>query len=339
YFNPAFKKTTGYTDSILGKPVQTLEKTSVEHSAYQRLKHCIQTGESWEGKTTSVKANGEAFSSRMHISPVFEHNNITHFVTIIQDMTQYDLLEVQLLQAQKTEGMGTLVGGIAHDFNNNLAAIMGNTYLAKISIHEGRDQNTLDKINNIESLSKHAAKVVAQLMAYARQDIIQKENISLSTVIKESLLLSSITMPENILCTTHITDADDDLIFADKSQIQQMLMNLLNNARDALEKTAQPRIKLTLKAKLVGANFHKRNPSISTLHFMRLSIQDNGHGISKEVLPLIFDPFFTTKDVGSGTGLGLSMVFGMVQSHDGIIEIDSTVGKGTTFHIYFPMAE
>lgn len=339
YINRSFKKTTGYTDNILGKPIQALEKSSMRHTAYQHLKHCIKTGESWEGRATSVKANGEEFSSRMHISPVFEHNNtITHFVTIIQDMTQYDLLEAQLLQAQKTESIGTLVGGIAHDFNNNLAVIMGNTYLAKISIRAGKNQDTLEKINNIESLSKYAAKVVAQLMAYARQDIIQKENIRLNTVIKESLLLSNVAIPENISCTTNIAD-DDGLIFADKSQIQQMLMNLLNNARDALKEATQPLIELTLKSELVDKDFHKRNPSISTLHFMRLSIQDNGHGISEEVLPLIFDPFFTTKDVGSGTGLGLSMVFGMVQSHHGIIEVDSRLGKGTTFHIYFPMVK
>ena len=338
YINSAFKKDTGYTNNLLGKTLQHIKKSTQSNTVYRRINHCIQTGEAWEGRVTAFKANGESFPARIHITPVFVDHDITHFVTILQDMTEQDLLEAQLLQAQKTESIGTLVGGIAHDFNNNLAAIMGNTYLAKASIKAGKVQDATQKIEKIESLSKHAATVVAQLMAYARQDIIQKDNINLSTTIENSIALSHVAIPENIKFKVNITHSDD-VVFADPSQIQQMVMNLLNNARDAVAKIKQPCISLNVAPIFVDANFHKRHPNITTLHFMRFSIQDNGHGITKEDLPHIFDPFFTTKEVGEGTGLGLSMILGMVQSHQGVIEVESTPNKGTTFHVYLPIVE
>ena len=343
YINPAFEKTTGYDQHILGLSMLLLRQGSENNTVCRQLERCIQTGESWEGRTTAYKANGDSFPALIHISPVSSNKSSTkqttsHFVTILQDMTEHDLLEAQLLQAQKTESIGTLVGGIAHDFNNNLAAIMGNTYLAKAAIKAGRTHDAKQKVENIESLSKHAATVVAQLMAYARQDIVQKDNINLSSTIENTIALSNVTIPENIQFDVRIIPSDD-VVYADPSQIQQMVMNLLNNARDAVAKVEQPSITLSVAPFFADANFHKRNPDISTLHFMRLSIQDNGHGIATEDLPHIFDPFFTTKEVGEGTGLGLSMILGMVQSHQGVIEVESTQGKGTTFHIYLPIVE
>ena len=338
YINPAFEKTTGHDQRILGSSILQFTQGSGNNTVCHHLHHCIQTGESWEGKTTAYKANGDSFSALIHISPVSTNMTTTHFVTILQDMSEHDLLEAQFLQAQKTESIGTLVGGIAHDFNNNLAAIMGNTYLAKSALQVGKTQDSLQKVDNIESLSKHAAKVVAQLMAYARQGIVQKENLVFNRIIEDTLTLSSVTIPENIQFSVNIED-NDFLVFADKSQTQQVLMNLLNNARDAVDEVEKPCIELHIKPVIVDANFHKRNPSIPTLHFMRLSIKDNGCGISKSDLKHVFDPFFTTKDVGKGTGLGLSMVYGVVQSHQGVIEVDSTHGKGTVFHIYLPIVE
>jgi CheY-like chemotaxis protein len=175
-------------------------------------------------------------------------------------------------------------------------------------------------------------------MAYARQDIVQKDNINRSTTIENTITLSNVAIPENIQFNACITPGDD-IVFADPSQIQQMVMNLLNNARDAVAKVEHPCITLSVAPFFADANFHKRNPDISTLHFIRLSVQDNGHGIIKEDLPHIFDPFFTTKAVGQGTGLGLSMILGMVQNHQGIIEVESTQGEGTTFHIFLPIEE
>ncbi|MBL4658767.1 MAG: response regulator [Alcanivoracaceae bacterium] len=338
YINPAFKKDMGYNNSIFGKSIHNIKKSSKANTVYHRITQCMHSGDAWEGRVTAFKSHGDSFPARIHISPVFADKKITHFVIILQDMTEHDLLEAQLLQAQKTESIGTLVGGIAHDFNNNLAAIMGNTYLAKASIKAGRTDDTIKKIERIESLSKHAATVVAQLMAYARQDIIQKDNINLGSTIEKTIGLSHVAIPENIQFEVNITHSAD-VIFADPSQIQQMVMNLLNNARDAVAKVEQPRIALHVTPIFADTKFHKRNPNISTLHFMCLRIQDNGYGITKENLLHIFDPFFTTKEVGEGTGLGLSMILGMVQSHQGVIEVESTQGKGTIFHVYLPIVE
>ncbi len=336
YVNPAFQTMTQYDDSIINQPVVQLYHNDERDLACYYLLQCLKQGTAWEGRATALRKDGSSFPVLLHISPVLTGKEITHFVAILQDISEYDRLEKQLFHAQKMESIGTLVGGIAHDFNNNLAAIMGNTYLAKNSAKAGDWENTVQKIETIEALSKHAAQVVAQLMAYARQDIVQHEAVLLNTLVDDTLRLSNALIPENINFTTHISD-DALWVSADKTQAQQMLVNLLNNARDAVADVKQPEIRLVLEAVEVDQAFCQQHPDISSKHFARLRVQDNGIGIDKKHLAHIFDPFFTTKSVGEGTGLGLSMLIGMVQSHRGAVEVQSELGKGTTFDVYLPL--
>lgn len=245
-------------------------------------------------------------------------------------------LEHQFLQAQKMEAMGILVGGIAHDFNNTLGAIQGNLFLAKRKLDE-KDE-LITKLENVEKLSTRAADMVQQLLTFARKDVVSIRPLSLTSFMKEEFKLTTSIIPKNISYNSELCD-DDLIIRADATQLQQALINLLNNARDAVCNTANPKITCKLEPVSIDADFQQRHPEFKGERMAHLSVKDNGHGISEDALAQIFLPFFTTKGVGKGTGLGLAMVYGSVQTHGGIIEVDSKQNQGTTFHIYLPLSK
>jgi len=245
-------------------------------------------------------------------------------------------LEQQFLQAQKMEAMGILVGGIAHDFNNTLGAIQGNLFLAKRKLDE-KDE-LISKLENVEELSTRAADMVQQLLTFARKDVVSIRPLSLTSFMKEEFKLSTSIIPKNISYNSVLCDADL-IIRADATQLQQALINLLNNARDAVCNAVNPKITCKLEPININADFRQRHPEFKGERVAHLSVEDNGHGISEDALEKIFLPFFTTKGVGKGTGLGLAMVYGSVQTHGGTIEVESKQNRGTTFHIYLPLSK
>ncbi len=242
----------------------------------------------------------------------------------------------QLLQAQKMEAVGTLVGGIAHDFNNTLSAIQANLYLAKFKASEKNVLNA--KLGNIEKLTARAAEMVQQLLTFARKDMLNIHLLPLTSLIRDEFKLIKNILPKNIDYNTDLCD-EELIIHGDATQIQQLLINLLNNARDAVRHSNQPKIVCTLKSFNVNTAFQDKHPKIKNKRFAHLIVEDNGCGISENELAQIFVPFFTTKAVGEGTGLGLAMVYGSIQTHRGIIEVESKEDKGTAFHIYLPLSK
>lgn len=254
----------------------------------------------------------------------------------IFDITEHQQLEEQLLQAQKMEAIGTLVGGIAHDFNNVLAGIVGNIFLAKGEV--GNNVAVIENLENVESLSKRAADMIKQLLTFSRKDKVQMSTFAIAPFFKEAFKLAQSAIPENIELSYNIS-AEDMLIQGNSTQLQQIMMNLLNNACDAVDGVPQPVIHCQLESFSADDSFKKKHPDIKTGNFARLTVSDNGHGIPQDQQDRIFEPFFTSKGIGKGTGLGLSMVFGAVQRHNGVIELESEEGKGSTFHIYLPLEE
>ena len=252
------------------------------------------------------------------------------------DITEQKKLEEQLLQSQKMEAIGTLVGGIAHDFNNTLAAIMGNLYLAKNQMDKKEALNS--RLNIIEDLSNHAAEMVKQLLTFARKDMVSTHPFSLTSFLNEEFKLSTSIIPENISYSMDLS-GEELTVHGDATQLQQVLINLLNNARDAVRDIHHPSIRCSLESFNVNADFRQRHPEIRGERLAHLKVEDNGMGVSKEDRGHIFEPFFTTKGVGEGTGLGLSMVYGSIQTHGGVIEVDSEIGEGTAFHIYLPLTQ
>ncbi len=235
-------------------------------------------------------------------------------------------LERQLLHSQKLEALGRLAGGVAHDLNNTLVPILS---LAKLALEDLRDGDPLhDDIATIVSASERARDLVKQILAFSRKQDIQKSRINPAEVLREALHMLRATLPLNITFVERIETVP--LIFADGGQLQQVVVNLVTNAAQAI---GTARASITVELSPVAPIAGRRGD------FVRLRITDTGCGMEKAVLDRIFEPFFTTKPVGEGTGLGLSVVHGIVTGHGGTIDVESRPGKGTAFTILLPIAE
>ena len=240
-------------------------------------------------------------------------------------------MEKQLRQAQKLEAIGTLAGGIAHDFNNILSAIMGYTEMTLVFLvkEEGKLKNNLQKILKA---SRRAADLVSQILTFSRQSEHEKQIIEIKPVIKEVIKLLRATLPSTVEIR-HKIDVFSDKILGDPTQIHQILMNLSTNAAYAMkDKGGTLEIILTE----IEITESTRTSNLAPGSYIKLTVKDTGKGIEQEVLDKIFDPFFTTKPQGEGTGLGLSVVHGIVKSYEGSIEVTSKHGEGSTFDIYLP---
>ncbi len=336
YINPSFTKITGYlAEEVIGRNPNILKSNAQEPAFYKNMWDTINSGEVWHGSITNKKKDGTYYPALMSIAPIQDHKgNITHYVATQTDMTEHEHLENQFREAQKMEAIGVLAGGIAHDFNNILAGIMGYAELAKNKL--GTDDPLNKNINTIYQLSMRAAEMIKQLLTFAHKDQIAMNNFSLNSFVTDGLELARLSIPENIEQELNIC-SEEIIVYGNATQIQQILINLLNNARDALDGIEKPKITCSLQPYYADDAFKQRHPQVKQNQFALLSVGDNGVGIQNEDIDKIFEPFFSTKEAGKGTGLGLSMVYGAIESHNGVIEVDSEVGKGTVFTIYLPI--
>jgi len=336
YANPAFSAITGYAEQdVIDQNQAILKRMNHDDDSYQQMSDAITSGHSWHGRGVDRKKDGSTYPSMLTVAPIrSESGSITHYVETQQDLTEHENLEIQLRQAQKMEAVGTLVAGIAHDFNNTLAGITGNIYLAKNSIKNSPE--TLKRLESIERLSHRAANMVQQLLTFSRKGVVNMKQITISSFLKEITKMHEVALPENIKLR-QLIESSNMQIRGDINQLQQVIMNLLNNARDAVMNVNSPEITLKLEQFTTDDQFKISHPNIVGKMFARISVIDNGSGIKKEVLSHIFEPFFTTKEVGKGTGLGLAMSYGAIQSHDGFITVESEVGKGSSFYVYLPL--
>ncbi len=250
------------------------------------------------------------------------------------DITERKQLEDQLRHAQKLESITKLTGGIAHDFNNILGAIFGSVDMILLQLHN--DHPSRRFANIILDKSQKAASLVKQMLAYSRQQQLNVVPMDINNVVQDLSLLLDRAVEERIELELDLAE-DLKQINGDKTAIDQIVMNLCINATDAMQEGG----KLTVLTENIEniAKYTKKNPDLKPGQYVRLTIADTGHGIAAENLDNIFEPFFTTRDVGEGTGLGLSMVFGLVSQHDGYIFCQSEVGKGTTFDVLIPVLD
>jgi len=335
YVNTSFIQTTGYSfKEAIGSSPNIISSGTQSKALYRDMWETILEGNAWEGRLINRKKDGTLYPTMMSVAPVYYEGELTNFIAIQQDMSEQTQLEDQLRQAQKMEAIGTLVGGIAHDFNNMLAGITGNLYLAKKMTTD--NPKLTKKLENIESLSFRAADMIKQLLTFSRQDAVRMQAMDITSRVYEALNFLRPTIPENILLHEDICD-DEMLINGDETQLHQVLMNLVNNARDALEGLETPSITIQLSRFVSDHAFMQKHDCSKIDNYVHISIADNGMGISDEHLEHLFEPFFTTKEEGKGTGLGLSMVFGAIETHKGLIEVESKEGEGTTFHIYISL--
>jgi len=331
--NPAFTTITGYgADEVIDKNPSLLSSGEHDSQFFAEMWKSLELTGGWKGELWNRRKNGELFKELLSISAILDNNNqVTLYVGIFADITEQHRLEEQLRQSQKMEAIGTLVGGIAHDFNNTLAAIQGNLYLAKMN---NVDNPAVDaKLEIIEKLGLHSAEVIQQLLTFARKGHVKMAPVSLNNMFNGLLRIAKSFIPENIILDFDIC-TQPLIVKGDLSQLQQVVLNLITNSRDALEGVEQPRIECRLSPFVADQSFMIENPGLRSNQLARVMVRDNGSGISDDNLQQIFDPFFTTKDVGKGTGLGMSMVYGAIQTHGGVIDLESKPSEGTTVNIY-----
>jgi len=336
YVNPSFTKITGYaSDEVLGRNPRILKSGNTGAEYYEHLWSTISSGKKWNSTIIDRRKDGSQYLALMSIAPILDdEGEITHYAAIQQDMSMNKMLEEQFLQAQKMEALGTLVGGIAHEFNNLLAGMTGNLYLAKTEISGFPD--VIKRLDNVEELGFRAAEMIKQLLTFARKGQLEIKAFNLTSFVKDTSQLIEATLPENIKFHSNLCH-DKLIIKGDVRQLQQVLMNLISNARDAVEGVKEPVISFKTEAFKADAIFCNNYPDIEDKLFAHLIVKDNGSGISDDEKEHIFEPFYSTKEVGLGTGLGLSMAYGAIQSHHGIIDVDNSIGIGSAFHIYLPL--
>jgi len=299
---------------------------------------------SWTGRIEHriIRADGEVRHISVSVEVVRDgEGRVARLRGVNQDITERirageerQSLEAQLHQAQKMEAVGQLAGGIAHDFNNVLTAIMG--FAEVVAMRLGHGHHLAHHMRQILAATERAADLTRGLLAFSRKQVLHVRAIELCDVVNGVRTMLRRLIPEDIDFRVKTT-AMDLVVMADKGQIEQVLMNLVTNARDAMPAGGV----LTLESGFgfIDEGFVKRNGSGLPGRYARLMVHDTGHGMDEETREKIFDPFFTTKDVGKGTGLGLSIIYGIVKQHSGFITVDSSQDRGTTFCVYLPLAD
>jgi anti-anti-sigma factor len=348
YVNPAFERMTGYSrDEATGNSPKILKSGHHSKSYYRNLWQTITEGNVWSGRLTNRRRDGSLFEAEATISPVFDNaGNIMTYVSVMRDITQEVAMERQLQESQKLEAIAQLAGGIAHDFNNLLTTVMGNLGMARRRC----TPEVRAFLEKAEKACLRGASLIDKMMLYSRKSEPEILQVNLNTVIHEVLDLARQTIDRRIEID-FAPDSEVATVDADPGQIHQVLLNLVLNARDAiLEKIGRIaetgeahdgnpwRIQAAVKCLSLESGDNDLPVEMPAGTYARVSVSDNGAGIDPAIQNRLFEPFFTTKEAGSGTGLGLASVYGIVVAHRGWISVSSELGVGTTFEFHLPIS-
>ena len=337
--NPQLQKMFGYSrEELVGSPVEMLvpEAQRSAHAGHRAHYACApQTRPMGMGRELYARRkDGTTFPVEISLGPLVGIEKPMISSTVI-DITERKKLEEQLRVSQRLEAVGQLAAGIAHDFNNILTAISGNTKLAVAELPTGHAvQQNLEEIGKAAT---RATKLVRQVLSFSRQDPAKREVIGIANVVDEAVKLVRAGIRANISIETDYA-ADLPPILADSTQIHQIVMNLATNAADAIG-DRQGRLKVQIAKVELGAADAASHPGLNPGCYICLSLSDNGCGMDDCTAKRVFEPFFTTKAKGHGTGLGLSVVHGIVEQHGGAIVVESELNQGTTFSLYLPVTE
>jgi len=331
--NPALQKMLGYE-----KPDELLNASLARDifrnpSDFSELKELLESANEFKDVEVELKRkDGDFITVRCTGRKVKEeYQGMPCFDVFAEDVTEKRILERQLRMAGKMEAIGRLSGGIAHDFNNLLGVIIGYTQVLRKRLDPGNA--LLEHVEEIEKAGQRATALTRQLLAFSRQQILTPSILKLNDLVLDMVKMLPRLLGEDINVSTYLC-SDLGMVKADQGQIEQVIMNLAVNARDAMPKGGELRIE-TANVELDQA-YARQHPGAKPGNYVKLAVIDSGAGIDKQNLARIFEPFFTTKEVGKGTGLGLATVYGVVKQSGGYIWVDSEPGHGASFEIFLP---
>jgi two-component system cell cycle sensor histidine kinase/response regulator CckA len=333
WVNPAFTAMTGFAlDEAVGHPPSLITAEKTDPATHAALWRTIRARQVWRGELVDRRKDGTLYNQELTITPVLGQDGaLTHFVWVSQDVTNRHRLEAQLRQSQKMEAIGQLTGGIAHDFNNILAVILANTDLIGT---KGEGKRMKEDIEEIRTAAIRGAAMIRKLMAFSRHADLLMVPLNLNQVVGGMSGILRRLLPESITIEEHV-DNPVGTVRADMGAVEQILLNLATNARDAMPNGGTLQIETTPVT--IGEEFRAAHPWASLGEYVCLSLSDTGIGMDEETKRRMFEPFFTTKPLGKGTGLGMAMIYGLVKEHQGFVHVYSEVGKGTNVKTYFPL--
>ncbi len=336
YVNPAFERMTGYTrEEAIGEKPSLLKDLDDDPELFETLKQTLGPGNTWAGRLEKKRKDGTPYFEDVTISPVKDSSgNIINYVAIKRDISQEIALQQQLLQAQKMEAVGTLAGGIAHDFNNLLQVTLGYSEMLLMDREES-DPEYAD-LQKIFRASRSGSDLVRRLLTFSRKVEPKMRPMNLNQQVRHAEKILMRTIPKMIDIELNLTEPLP-AVNADPTQIEQVIMNLAVNARDAMPDGGK--LLVATRTETVDDHPYGTGGGSGQGRSVILEVSDTGHGMDDETLQHVFEPFYTTKELGRGTGLGLAMVYGIVELHGGRITCESAPGKGTSFRIFLPAFE
>jgi len=332
YVNPKFTAVSGRSlEDLLDQKIEVLRDGHPDETSYGKFWQAVRAGGEWRGELSTRRDQGATVWESVKVSCLRNpHGEITNYLCLREDVTERKKLEHDLRQAHKMESLGTLAGGIAHDFNNLLAIISG---YAEFGLREGSDPAALQKgLREIRAAAQRASGLVRQILTFSRKTEVRFAPVDLNQLTQDLVKLLAETFPRTVTFNLELQPRLPALL-ADQNQLQQIILNLCVNARDAMPTGGV----ITLSTSVHSGNLPISSP-LPDRNYACLRVADTGTGMSPEVRARLFEPFFTTKPVNQGTGLGLAVVHGVVESHHGGIEVESTVGVGSAFSVYLPLA-
>lgn len=333
YVNPALEKMSGYnTQEVLGKPLSILHNPEHCGTVMETMRGAMERGDTWQGRFKNLHRSAEPYEVEAVISPVRNKaGKVVNYVVLERDISVEAALERQLRQSQKMEAVGTLAGGIAHDFRNILLLVLGHCELALRDLETGHPAR--QKIRQIANAGTRGTELVKHILAFSRKGEQERQAVNIAARVTEALELFRISLPPHMELRTQI-DESCGAVYADPAYIQQVLLNLCNNARQAMLDTGgllEVSLQRIFNQEMRTADAGALTPG----PYVLLSVRDNGCGMDEEIRSRIFEPFFTTRKL-EGTGLGLPTIHGIVMDCGGAIIVRSALGKGSVFEVYFP---
>ncbi len=321
---------------VLGQNATDLLYKSGDLLQFQEIQTTLAQDGKWQGELTQVQKNGLDIIVESRWTLVRDEAGFPKSIlTVSTDITEKKKLEAQFLRAQRLENLGTLANGIAHDFNNILTPILAVAQLLPLKF-PNLDQNTEQLLNILESSAKRGADLVKQILSFTRGVEGSRTNVQVRHLLSDVVQVARRTFPKSIETQTNIVP-DLWMVFGDATQLHQVLMNLIVNARDAMPDGGS--LNISAENLWIDQNYACMHVDAQVGHYILITVADSGTGIKPEIMERIFDPFFTTKELGKGTGLGLSTAMGIIKSHGGFVTVYSEVSKGSTFKVYLPSTQ